>query len=655
MFSLLSKLAFDGIRKNKHLYYPYLLTGSVVIMMFYILLYLANSKTIAKMPAATFLAVVLPLGIIVIYIFSLIFLFYTNSLLIKQRYQEFGLYLILGMNKTNLGLLMLIENFIVYIIALGTGLLFGIAFSKMGELIIIALTKETIDFSLSISFSSLLISAIAYLLVYLLLLLSSISRINKCQPLHLLQKAKAGERSPKGNLFLALSGIAILGLAYYLALYFSSSVTAIFSFFIAVILVIIATYLLFIAGSTTLCQILRKNKGYYYKPKHFISISSLAYRMKRNGAGLASICILLTMILVMITSTSSLYFGLDDNIDSRYPGDFNYTIFYFDYHDFANDDSLIYLPKEYDSANSLKYLETSGSFCAYGINNTVNDFNANVEDYFNIGYLFAISTAEYERITGDDIELGDDECLFYQNDILNYTYSSFRTAYSKEYQVKKQLTTFIRNHAIYDYEMANGIIVINDLEEFYNANNVETEHGNTSFLKASTDVCADDLSVKEEIRANLANNASKYYLVDKDSQRSSLLGLFASMLFLGIMLSLVFVLAAILIIYYKQISEGYEDKGRFEIMQKVGLDKQMIRSSINSQMLTVFFSPLIMALVHLGFAFPFIFSMLRLFGFANLKLMIVVTGISALICAIFYLIVYYLTSNAYYQIVANEE
>ncbi|MGN1405731.1 MAG: FtsX-like permease family protein [Erysipelotrichaceae bacterium] len=655
------KLSIDGIRKNARLYIPYILTGTLVIMMFYILLYLSASKSLASMPAVTFLAMVLPLGIIVIAVFSVLFLFYTNSFLIKTRTREFGLYSILGMNKHNINILLLFENTIVFLIALISGLLTGIAFSKMGELIIFKLAHEEANYSLSISLSSLIITALSYLVIYSLLYLNSLIKVARLKPIELLNSSKQGEKTPKGNIILALLGLIILSMAYFLAVYFSSSFIAVFTFFIAVLLVIIATYLLFIAGSVSLCRILKNNKTYYYKADHFISISSLAYRMKRNGAGLASICILLTMILVMISSTSALYFSLDDNINSRYPGDINYTLFYRDYASMMEDNQLIYSENlEADNISTVKYLDSGGCFTEYGINNASPQGNEALTNYADIGYFYCVSIDEYNRLSGNSIALNDDECLIYANSLVRYNYRTFKTAFSKEYKVKSYVDKFLNNHAIYDYEMPNVIMAVKNLEEFYHSNDVITEHGNVTYCKSSTDFdySNDYETTLENLRQNLSEISEekiyKHYITSKEDQRTSLLGLYASMLFLGIMLSFVFILATVLIIYYKQTSEGYEDKNRFAIMRKVGLNDIQIRKSINSQMLTVFFSPLIMAGIHLCFAFPFVWSMLNMFGFSNFRLMIIVTIICYIICALLYISIYLFTSRSYYKIVANE-
>ena len=655
------KLSLDGIRKNYRLYIPYILTGTLVIMMFYVLLYLSSSKSLWSMPAATFLAAVLPLGIVVIAVFSVLFLFYTNSFLIKTRAREFGLYNILGMNRHNLSILLFFENAIVFIAALLSGLLFGVAFSKMGELILFKLAEAEADYSLNISYFSLIITALCYLAIYALLFLNSLIKVAKLKPIELLNSSKQGEKRPKGNIILALLGLIILLMAYFLAVYYSGSFTAIFTFFIAVILVIIATYLLFIAGSVTLCGILKNNKSYYYKSNHFISISSLAYRMKRNGAGLASICILLTMILVMISSTSSLYFALDDSINRRYPGDINYTLFYRNYDYMIEDNQLVYTDNLVcENISTIKYLESGGCFTEYGMNNAPVQGYEDAITALDIGYLYTISLDEYNRLSNQIITLQDDECLLYTNSRIRYSYETFKTAYSKEYRVKNYVDEFINNHAMYYYEMPCMILIVSDLEGFYKDNNIITEQGNVVYCKSSTDfdVIEDFDETLENLRQNLSviseEKVYNRYITSLPDQRSSMLGLFSSMLFLGIMLSFVFILATVLIIYYKQTSEGYEDSERFAIMRKVGLEDGQIRKSINSQMLTVFFCPLIMAGIHLCFAFPFVWSMLNMFGFGNLRLMIIVTAVCYVACAVLYVIIYLFTSRTYYKIVANE-
>lgn len=303
--SFYPKLAWDAIRKNKRMYVPYILTGSIMIMMFYILSSLIESPTLADIHGGSFLMDLLPLGCSVIAIFSLIFLFYTNSFLIRQRYREFGLYNILGMDKHNIRRLMIWETFYTGAIALGIGIAFGLALSKAAELILLNILDLEISFAIHIGRTSIWQTAVLYILIYIVLLINALIKIRRSKPLELMQSSRVGDKKLKCNWLFALIGIVLLVWAYYLSVSIQEPATALLLFFVAVIMVIVGTYLVFISGSVVFCKILQKNKKYYYKPNHFVSVSSMVYRMKRNGAGLASICILLTMVLVMLSSTTT--------------------------------------------------------------------------------------------------------------------------------------------------------------------------------------------------------------------------------------------------------------------------------------------------------------------------------------------------------------
>lgn len=300
------RLAWDAIRKNRRMYDPYILTGSVMVMMFYILMSMLESPNLQDIHGGSFLMDILPYGCVVIAIFSVIFLFYTNSFLIRQRYREFGLYNILGMDKRNISRLMLWEGLYTAGFSIAAGLVCGVAFSKAAELILLNIVAAEITFAMHIGTTSMAVTALIYLGVYGLLLVSALIKVRFSKPLELMQSSRMGEKKLKCNWLFAILGLGLLGCAYYMAVTIEEPMTAMMLFFVAVIMVIIATYLLFISGSVATCKLLQKNKGYYYKPNHFVSVSSMAYRMKRNGAGLASICILLTMVLVMLSSTTSL-------------------------------------------------------------------------------------------------------------------------------------------------------------------------------------------------------------------------------------------------------------------------------------------------------------------------------------------------------------
>lgn len=319
MRALYRRLAWDGIRKNRQLYFPYLLTGSVMVMIFYILYAMTDATWMASVRGSGWAVIMMRLGSIVIGAFSLLFLFYTNSFLVRQRYKEFGLYNVLGMDKRNISRVLFWENLYVALITLLCGFLLGVAMSKAAELALMNLLHQPIDYKIRLSPRAMVITVLVYGGIFLLLLLNSLIRVRRAKPLELIKTASMGERMPKFLWVEALAGIALLGYAYYLAVSIQEPLSALTWFFIAVLLVILATYALFLAGSVVLCKLLKKNKRYYYKANHFVSVSSMMFRMRRNGAGLASICILLTTVLVMLVSTASLYIGAEGSIQARYP------------------------------------------------------------------------------------------------------------------------------------------------------------------------------------------------------------------------------------------------------------------------------------------------------------------------------------------------
>lgn len=315
------RLALDGMRRNKRLFVPYILTGAVMMMMYYILEFLRKSPLLDQMKGGGTLRMLLPFGCGVIGVFSLIFLFYTNSFLTRQRNREFGLYNILGMDKRNISRVMFWESLIAYTASSVCGILLGVMLSKLAELCMLNIMNTAADYSMRIEWSGIAQTLLVFGVIYFLLLLNSWIKAARSDPLELLHSDRKGEKPPKANWVAAVLGVLILAAAYYIAVSIKEPLVAMIWFFIAVIMVIIATYLLFVSGSVSLCRLLQKNKKYYYKPNHFVSVSSMIYRMKRNGAGLASICILCTMVLVMLSSTASLYIGAEDSLLQRYPRD----------------------------------------------------------------------------------------------------------------------------------------------------------------------------------------------------------------------------------------------------------------------------------------------------------------------------------------------
>lgn len=668
------KLAWEGIRKNKRLYVPYIAMGALMVMMFYLLRFLQDSPVIGVMRGAVTLSTVLSMGYAVIAIFSIIFLFYTNSFLIRQRYREFGLYNILGMNKQNVCMIMVWESIFVGSIAIVTGLAAGILLSKGAELVLFNLVHMDISFDLRISAVSVFYTITGYIIIYLILLLNSVIKVWFAKPLDLLKSNRVGEKMPKRTWVYAAVGMVLLGAAYYLAVSIKEPLTALMYFFLAVIMVIIGTYALFMAGSVVLCRILQKNKRYYYQPNHFISVSSMMYRMKRNGAGLASICILLTMVLVMLSSTTSLYFGIEDSLVGRYPHSVNVVVGFSDVEDLNSEN----LKKLYEAVreNSPEVKETdcytmggtSGLFSDQGINLDVTSVDVSINDYEQVGTLQVMSLEEYNRLCDADETLNADECLLYANRI-TYDSDTFTIVDGSSYKVKKMLDNCVKDGDLDSMMNPSMIMVVPDFEEcLKTVSDFRTRTEGTVMAlrwKCGYDVESTEQETKEaeaieESLARLSETKSVdgliFYSVDsREDNRESFYDLNGSLFFLGIVLSTVFLLAAVMIIYYKQLSEGYEDYTRYEIMQKVGMTKQDIRKSINSQMLTVFFSPLLMAGLHLCFAFPFLWKIMMMFGLNNRTLIIAITVICYIIFGIFYAVVYKITSNLYFHIVSGNK
>ena len=658
------RLAWTGIKNNRRLYLPYILTCIGMVAMFYIMLSLSTAEFLDKMRGGTTLGSVLGLGAGVIGFFAVLFLFYTNSFLIRRRKKEFGLYNILGMGKRNIARVLFSETLILAAVSLVFGLILGAALSKLAELGLAYFVESDAGYDFTVYPTAMGYTVLLFVCIFLLLFFKSVGQVSLSNPVELLHSESVGEKPPKANWVFGVLSIVILAAAYYISVTIEQPVAALGWFFIAVLMVIAATYLLFIAGSVLLCRILQKNKRYYYKPNHFVSVSSMAYRMKRNGAGLASVCILITMVLVMIASTSCLYFGKNDVLRSQYPHDFNFTV------DFDTLDEVTQENIDKTKAGIDAFMDKNGGI-SFGICGKSDRVTGELRDgVFYMGddvydpehstFLYIIDLADYNRNTGSSYRLNDGEALVFASS-RTYDHDTIRIEGGREYKVVKSDGTidFIR-----DTDMLGFSAVYIVVPDFYSSAEdllqaTEKQGVSQPWLqwRYQFDSPADyltQLEIEEGIWDVIAQaHSGGYGLSSLAGARDDFYGSFGGLFFLGIMLSIVFIIAAVLIIYYKQVSEGYEDQSRFEIMQKVGMTKKDIRKSINSQMLTVFFLPLLFAIVHLGFAFPMINKLLLLFGLDNLGLLLLTAAISALVFALFYIIVYRVTSNAYYSIVSG--
>ncbi len=677
-FSL--KLAWTGIKKNKKLYKPYILTCSAMVMMFYIISALACSPLISNIRGGTMAQQALVFGTYVIGIFSVIFIFYTNSFLMRRRKKEFGLYNVLGMSKKNISVLLFFETLITAVISLVAGLVFGIAFSKFSELLLVKMINGMPEFSFYISTGSIVSAVVLFFVIFGLMYLNSLRQIHLSDPINLIKSEKQGEKPPKANFLLGIIGTALLLFAYYLAVTIKKPEEALVMFFIAVIMVILATYLLFIAGSVMLCRVLQKKKKYYYKPNHFVSVSSMMFRMKRGGAGLASICILLTMCLVMLSSTTCLYIGAEDSINLRYAHELSTRIILEDYKD-ASDEVINFYKDGLE--NALKKANTDDySVTDYRVVNTScysSDGELIIDEKIITGFskyeesehIRFIPLSDYNRMTGKNNVLSDKEALIYtsnkEKNIKSIKIGDSVLSVCGTAEISKE----DENLYMTSYDSAYFVIVLdinNICEDIENITYKIPESEETEHATATINYyCGFDINGDSETKLN-AKDAASYFLAraaenredlrsystrSKEEGRLDFYATYGGLLFLGIILGIVFVFAAVLIMYYKQISEGYEDKSRFEIMQKVGMTKKEIKKSINSQILIVFFMPLLAAGIHLIFAFPLLYKLLLLMDLTNKTLLMITTGATFVFFALLYFIMYHITSSAYYSIVSN--
>lgn len=635
-------LAIEGIKKNKQLYLPYIISSVCIVAITYIVSYFCYSKTIISSVGGEVISSIMLLGFMVMALFSLIFIFYTHSFLFKRRKKEFGLYNVLGLAKKDICKIVFLDNIYVDIITIVLGLGVGILFSKFAELAYFKIVAKPYSIAFNLPILSLMMTLICFLGIYFLILVSSIISVYKNDTIAFLKADSSGEKAPRANFLLALAGLIILAFAYYLAITIDDPVQAMLTFFFAVILVVVATYLLFIAGSVTLCKILAHNKKYYYKLNHFISVSSMSFRMKRNGSGLASICILSTMVLVMLSSTSSLYFGAKSSNKKLFPYEYSVNYNYFTYDELLEADETIipfvesnnYKIKDKNEYRNINfYLPLEG-------NRVVIESNS--LDYAKMTF---IDIDEYNKLYGTDYVLKDDECLLYEY-IGEYKHDSIVVG-DNTYKVIDRANKMVTDYVSAVSATNNYFFVVNDLESI--SNSLEGACKNTYIVQF--DVYNDSLSLYDFINEEYTSD-TPYSFQSSLNNLSDFYDLYGSLFYLGISLSIAFVIATVCIMYYKQVVEGYEDQKRFAIMKKLGLDDRQIRKSINSQLLTVFFLPLVGALSHLIFAHPMIEKLLSLFLISDIRLFFVTSIICFVSFSIIYFVIYKLTSNVYYKIVS---
>lgn len=665
------KLAITNIKKNAKTYVPYIITSILTISMFYIICSLGNNPNITKACGTDSMKYVLFLGTWVCGIFAVIFLFYTNSFLMKRRKKEFGLYNILGMEKKHISMVVLCETLIMSIISLVLGLVVGILFDKLMLLVILSMFTVEIPLGFHISPESFPATLTLFTGIFVLIFLNSIRQIHLAKPIELLQGSTVGEKEPKAKWLIALIGAICLGSGYYISLTTTNPIAALNMFFIAVILVIIGTYLLFTAGSIVLLKALRKNKNYYYKTKNFISISGMIYRMKQNAVGLANICVLSTMVLVMISSTFSLWNGMNDVLNNFYPREFTFTPF--EYSEESASDLKAWVNDTLDECNVKPKDITEYSYLNFAV---VQDKDTFIMDRDNPAYsnmvneirnLFFITLDDYNKMANSNETLEADEVLVYSNRD-QYSYKEMKLS-NKTLKIKETLKDFPNNNIMASNVASSHFIVVKDKSVINDLNKIQNEkYGDMAssiqyYYAFNVDANIEkiiDINNKFENKikemGTYGENTNKYVYEGRfdcrETEKNDFIGMYGGLYFIGVFLGVLFIIATILIMYYKQISEGYDDKGRFEIMQKVGISHEEIKKSIHSQVLTVFFLPLIVAGIHIAFAFPFITRLLAILNLTNVKLFAMATVGGFLIFSVFYAVVYRITARSYYKIVS---
>lgn len=634
------KLAVTNLKNNRKTYVPYIFTGVLTVMMFYIIDALSRGKGITQ----DTLKICLQYATGVIVVFAVIFLFYTNSFLIKRRKKEIGVYNILGMGKRHIARMMAVETILTAGISILGGLVFGIIFGKLMYLLLLKILHNSVDMQFSVNGTAIVQTVILFAGIFLLTYLYNILQIQLVNPVELLHGGNQGEKEPKSRWLLVIVGVAALGNGYWIALTTEAPLEALLKFFVAVVCVIIGTYALFIAGSIVVLKILRKNKAYYYNPKHFTSVSGMIYRMKQNGAGLANICVLSTMVLVMVSTTVSLYAGMEDILDSRFPRDVSIVC---NEADTNKEETLQRLIKEQCEKAGVKI--TDRVRYRYGSMNAVLKGNnlEKVEQYYpdnHFYYVEMIAQEEYNRIEKKNVSLKEQEILTYTTN--GKCGKKQINIAGQNYQVKKELSE-MTSQPKSTAEMYKTLYIV-----FANAEQIERIE---SFSYADKFNLKGDDGKQKEALEQIQNEFYEKFpdgtMESRMLSRSSFYELYGGLFFIGIYLGSMFIMATVLIIYYKQISEGYDDRERYQIMQKVGMSKKEVKRSIRSQVLSVFFLPLVVAVIHVAVAFKVMTKILGVLNLTNVSLFAVCTIITIAVFAVFYIIVYSITAKEYYRIV----
>lgn len=697
MSSIYTNLAVNSLRKNKNFYLPYILSSAVMITLYYTLQQIALDPVVRGIHGGTTLTIILNIGLPVIALLSVLFIVYMSSFIMKRRKKEIGLYSVLGMEKRHVIRVVFIENVIVALTSIVSGIIGGVIFGKTAQLLLLKILHQEADLSFVFSAKTLKSTLILFVSIFVFILLNSIREILFKNTLSYIKEEQVGEKKPKARWFLGLVGLAVLGVAYYMACTVTSGSEAITRFVGAVMLVIVATYILFVVGSIAVLEIMKRNKNYYYKTNHFISVSGMSYRMKRNGAGLASICILSTMVLVMLSSVTTVFFYNDKAFDDRFIYDFGVNADDYkhvegnedwDTVDYDNQEIIDQIYAAADMADvTVTDLVRYKTYCYYGdyradFIGAKPDFNGEYVEYW------LVSNEDYNTINHANLELSENQ--------MGYCFMSGKFSFDKNVDIEGvgnyELIALDEKPLIMPGEYTSTcldvcfVVVPDELginsyvdllnalwaaddPDFYSFDNVlrqtyfafNVEGGDEEELRYFNTYNEMYLNpIPDEELSEYNTNFGRYDGVYRSIFSSMLFrqvfyNMYGGLFFLGIMLSIACVVIAVLIMYFKQLLEGFEDAKRFTIMKKVGLTNEEIKKSVYSQIVMVFLTPLIAAGVHTAFAYKLVKSLIILFGITNIDGYFVILVISMLVFMCFYGIVFWITSQKYFEIVNKAE
>ena len=654
MFNLLRSMAITNLRKNHSLYLPYALATVLVTVVLYITHALSAMPELATLNGGAQMAKTLQFGVIIVQIVSLVIILYANAFVMKNRSKEFGLYGILGLDRKNIQLLSLIELVMFAFVSVTLGIILGMIFHRISFALLLGLIQYSIGIEYSLQIGSIFYVYFTLAVIFALVFFINATRLYMSHPLELLKEKKKGEKQGRFVAVRAIVGLVMLGTAYTMSQAIESPVKALLYFFLAVLLVVIATYILFDAGSIALLALLQKNKKLFYKPTNFISISNLKFRMRKNAAGLASVCVLSTMVLVTLATTVALQKGTTEKLDENYPTAYSAIGYIIDQSEVNKYPEIVQQIK----AQSKGKLSNERSYLS------VLRFGTRTEKGFDLtgvhsgdspaAMLTIISVDEYNRLFGTKYSVGDKEIILglVKGNVTKVDeVKTWSVVFNATLKVKEMIDAQAYKRVMPQLPYVSDniyVAIVQDPMKF-----MEPSVGKAMYYSlwdTSTEFSQRDAEFQAYQKVANQYKNSSLLLASKNEAAKELYSFMGSLLFVGALLSIAFFIGAALVIYYKQISEGYEDRDRFVILQKLGIDQKTIKKSINRQVLIVFFLPLVMAFIHTAFAFKMYRKIIELFGVDG-SVTLNATMVIGAIFVVVYLVVYQITSRSYFRII----